>query len=67
MCISYRLISDLIYLKNEETNRRTYHLFQELRLSVFGFIEDYYNSKRSHGTFGMLAPNEVENLCCGQV
>ena len=50
------------YLKKEETNRRTYHSLQELQLSVFQYIEGYYNSKRPHGSLGMLTPNEVENL-----
>ena len=50
------------YLKKEETNRRTYHSLQELQLSVLQYIEGYYNSKRPHGTLGMLTPNEVEDL-----
>lgn len=50
------------YLKKEETNRRIYHSFQELRLSVFEYIEGYYNSRRPHGTLSMLTPNEAEDL-----
>ncbi len=50
------------YLKKEETDRRTYHSFQELRLSIFEYIEGYYNSRRPHGTLGMLTPNEAEAL-----
>ena len=50
------------YLKKEETNRRTYHSLQELQLSIFQYIERYYNSKRPHGSLGMLTPNEVEDL-----
>ena len=50
------------YLKKEETNRRTYHSLAELQLSVFEYIEGYYNSKRPHGTLGMLTPNEAEAL-----
>ena len=50
------------YLKKEETNRRTYHSLSELHLSVFEYIEGFYNSKRPHSTLGMLTPNEVEAL-----
>lgn len=55
------------YLKKEETNRRTYHSLQELQLSVFEYIEGYYNSRRPHGTLGMLTPNEAETLYWEQV
>ena len=34
----------------------------ELRLSVFEYIEGYYNTKRPHGTLNMLTPNEAEAL-----
>ena len=50
------------YMKKEETSRKTYHTLQELQLSVFEYIEGYYNSKRPHGTLGMLTPNEAESL-----
>lgn len=50
------------YLKKEETNRRTYHSLQELQLSVFEYIEGFYNSRRPHGSLGMLTPNQVELL-----
>lgn len=55
------------YLKKEETNRRTYHSLQELQLSVFEYIEGFYNSKRPHGSLGMLTPNEKEELFWNQV
>lgn len=48
--------------KKEETNRRTYHSLQELLLSVFEYIEGFYNSRRPHGSLGMLTPNQVELL-----
>ena len=54
------------YLKKEETNRRTYHSLQELQLSVFEYIEEYYNSRRPHGSLGMLTPNEKEELFWNQ-
>ena len=50
------------YLKKEETNRRTYHSLQELQLSVFEYIEGFYNSRRPQALFGMLTPNQAELL-----
>ena len=50
------------YLKQEETNRKCYRSLTELQLSVFEYIEGYYNTKRSHGTLNMLTPNEAEAL-----
>ena len=50
------------HLKKEETNRRPYHSLQELQLSVFEYIEGFYNSRRPHGSLGMLTPNQVELL-----
>lgn len=55
------------YLKKEENNRRTYNSLQELQLSVFEYIEGYYNSKRPHSSLGMLTPNEKEELYWKQV
>lgn len=49
------------YLKLEETNRRTYHTLTELQLSVFEYIEGYYNSRRPHGSNNYLTPNEKED------
>lgn len=54
------------YLKKEETNRKTYHSLQELQLSIFEYIEGFYNSKRPHGSLGMLTPNEKEELFWNQ-
>ncbi len=50
------------YLKREETNRRNYHTLQELFTSVFEYIEGYYNTRRPHGSLGLLTPNEKERL-----
>jgi len=33
---------------------------QELQLSVFEYIEGFYNSKRPHASLGMMTPNEKE-------
>ncbi len=54
------------YLKREETNRRTYHTFHELHLSVFEYIEGFYNSRRPHGSLGCLTPDEMESAYWGQ-
>ena len=48
------------YLKKEEVNRKTYHSLQELQLSVFEYIEGFYNAKRPHSSLGMMTPNEKE-------
>lgn len=50
------------YLKLEETNRRSYCSSAELKLSLFQYIEGYYNKKRPHSANDMLAPNEKEAL-----
>ena len=50
------------YLKQDEVNRKTYHTLQELQLSLFEYIEGYYNPKRPHGTLGMLTPDEKEKV-----
>lgn len=48
------------YLKKEETNRRIYHTFEELKLSIFEYIEGFYNSKRPHASLNYMTPNEIE-------
>lgn len=55
------------YLKKEETNRRTYHSLDELRISILDYIEGYYNSRKPHGSLGMLTPNQKEDLFWNQV
>jgi putative transposase len=49
------------YLKKEETNRRTYNTIEQLRLSLFEYIEGFYNLKRPHSSLGYLTPYEFEN------
>ena len=49
------------YLKKEETGRRAYTSFADLRLSVFAYIEGFYNSKRPHSSLGYLTPDEIEH------
>ena len=49
------------YLKKEETNRRTFSSLSELKISVFEYIEGFYNSKRPHSSLDYLTPNEKES------
>ncbi len=48
------------YLKKEETNRRTYSSFEELKLSIFEYIVGFYNSYRPHSHNNGLTPNQAE-------
>ena len=47
------------YLKKEETNRKKYFTLNELKLSVFEYIEGFYNTKRPHGSLGFMTPDEM--------
>lgn len=49
------------YLKKEEADRRHYRSVEDLKLSLFQYIEGFYNSKRPHASLGYLTPNEMEN------
>lgn len=48
------------YLKKEEMKPKTCHSLQELPLSIFEYIKGFCNSKITHGSLGMLTPNEKE-------
>lgn len=48
------------YLKKEETDRRNYSSFLELRLAVFSYIERFYNAKRPHASLDYLTPDEAD-------
>jgi len=48
------------YLKHEELNRRTFNTLQELNLSLFEYIEGFYNKNRPHSANEWLSPNEKE-------
>lgn len=48
------------YLKKEETNRRTYSTVDELKRSLFSYIDGFYNSVRPHSHNGGLSPNQRE-------
>jgi putative transposase len=47
-------------LKLEWTNHERFHNLEEARLSVFQYIESFYNSQRLHQTLGYLSPNHFE-------
>ena len=48
------------YLKQREINRRTYHSIQEVQLSCFEYIEQFYNNYNPHSANNDLAPNQKE-------
>ncbi len=48
------------HLKREETNRRTYNSLNDLNLSLFEYIEGFYNNKRPHATLDYMTPSEKE-------
>ncbi len=48
------------YLKSEETNRRSYASFDELKLSIFKYIIGFYNSSRPHSHNNGLSPVQAE-------
>ena len=48
------------YLKQGEINRRTYHSIQEVQLSCFEYIEQFYNNYNPHSANKGLTPNQKE-------
>lgn len=48
------------YLKKEETNRRSYSSFEELNISLFKYINGFYNSIRPHSHNNGFSPNDFE-------
>jgi putative transposase len=47
-------------LKHEWTNHEQFANLEEARLSVFRYIETFYNPIRIHETLGYLSPNDYE-------
>jgi len=47
-------------LKHEWTNHDNFADLQEARLSVFKYIETFYNPVRIHQTLGYLSPDQFE-------
>ena len=50
------------YLKAEETNRELYSNLTDLHLSLFEYIESFYNDKRPHSAINFLSPNAFEDI-----
>ena len=50
------------YLKAEETNRGVYSNRTDLHLSLFEYIESFYNDKRPHSAINFLSPNAFEDI-----
>ena len=49
-------------LKKEEVYQTTYVTFEQARISLFQYIEGWYNRKRIHGSINYLTPEECEQL-----
>lgn len=54
-------------LKKEEVYQTNYIDFEEARLSLFQYIESWYNRTRIHGSIDYLTPQELEDLCRQEV
>ena len=50
------------FLKLEELNRRYFYTKKQLELSLFEYIEGFYNNKRPHSANAMLSPNQKEKI-----
>lgn len=49
-------------LKHEWTNHDQFAMLEDARLSVFRYIETFYNPERLHQTLGYQSPNTFEAL-----
>lgn len=47
-------------LKHEELNRRNFNSLRELNLSLFAYVEGFYNKSRPHSANDWLSPDERE-------
>ncbi len=52
-------------LKGEWTDWHAYHTRQEAQLSIFKYIEVFYNRQRRHSTLGYLSPLIYEQCYSG--
>ena len=51
-----------IKLKREEvTNDNIYKNYEEAKIHIENYIENWYNNKRIHSALGYKIPNEVYN------
>jgi len=53
-------------LKTEWVDRHSYRTHAEARLSIFEYIETFYNRKRRHSTLGYLSPVAYEHQESGK-
>jgi transposase len=44
--------------KKEDVSVNNYSTFNEARLAIFEFIDNWYNNKRFHSTLGYITQNE---------
>ena len=49
-------------LKTEETHLSSYKMREEAKLSIFEYIEGFYNRQRLHSTLGYQSPEEFEKI-----
>ena len=50
------------FLKEEELYRRKFSCTEELKNSLFSYIDGFYNTRRPHSSNDELTPNEKEAL-----
>jgi len=50
-------------LKEEWIKRHTYESRDQARLSIFRYIETFYNPRRRHSAIGGISPDEYEKRC----
>jgi putative transposase len=50
-------------LKREWIKRHRYRSRDQARLSIFQYIETFYNPRRRHSALGGISPNEYERRC----
>jgi putative transposase len=50
-------------LKVEWIKRHRYTSRDQARMSIFGYIETFYNPRRRHSALGGISPDEFESRC----
>ena len=49
-------------IKKEEVYRNTYRTFEEAKVAIFKYIEEWYNRKRLHSAITYMTPEQCELL-----